>query len=238
MLMPLSVPCDGCVRRQCPHLCQLSERDDTIRSPTRAEGQETSSLGASRSRTTDSRTLQISASEHAQANDPITIPSMSSSNPSLVSRDHVSVVQPTWSNLTQVHNLSEGCNVARGNDEAQYQQLHLDALTGCPNEIQQVQSVESGPSANFGSLRLDTGGRSRYFGPTAASQWLRDVSRVCCSCSHCQVEYMSTDRLFVARFCRGTRYSNIFETTFTTYKTRQSVSQPGSGLSQHHVSVS
>lgn len=32
---------------------------------------------------------------------------------------------------------------------------------------------------SFGSLRIGRDGRSRYLGPTAASQWLRDVSPVC-----------------------------------------------------------
>jgi hypothetical protein len=40
----------------------------------------------------------------------------------------------------------------------------------------QAAPLDSQPPTNVGSLRLDKGGRSRFFGPTAASQWLRDVS--------------------------------------------------------------
>jgi len=92
----------------------------------------------------------------------------------MVTGVHESDALLAWGNITEDYSLSSG-------KVSQSKHLRLDARpTGSEHshETRQAQGVESVTSANVGSLRLDTGGRSRYFGPTAASQWLRDVSRI------------------------------------------------------------
>lgn len=126
--------------------------------------------------------VEDSASEPVHANDHISLPSIPIASQRLMSRDQVPDFQPAWSSLADGHILSAESNVAQTGTHSQYHQLHLDAMADVPNEMRKLESVESGPSANVGSLRLDTGGRSRYFGPTAASQWLRDVSQVYSIC--------------------------------------------------------
>lgn len=92
----------------------------------------------------------------------------------MVTQDHESEALLAWGNITEDYSLSSA-NAAQSNH------LRVDARpTGSDDshETRQAPGVESVTSANVGSLRLDTGGRSRYFGPTAASQWLRDVSHI------------------------------------------------------------
>lgn len=80
----------------------------------------------------------------------------------------------------------------RSEEEGQSQQLHSDfnlpttyrgndiASGGDTSHIQ-GDAVIQDDGRSFGTLLISRGGRSKYLGPTAASEWLQDVSLTRCS---------------------------------------------------------
>jgi len=130
--------------------------------------------GGSQAFAIDTGSIVGSGHESVKDNNYISFPSIPILSPLMVTQDHESEALLAWGNITEDYSLSSA-NAAQSNH------LRVDARpTGSDNshETRQAPGVESVTSANVGSLRLDTGGRSRYFGPTAASQWLRDVSHI------------------------------------------------------------
>ena len=171
------MPCGGCIRRLCPNLCQGIEKDNVARHTPRARSSE-APLGRSQAFTAGAQPLVGSEDEQMDVNDYISFPSIPISSPLFVSQDHESGAQLEWGDVPEDYSRMSASNTAQSNH------LLPDVRPGGSNKSQgtrQTQGVESDPSTNVGSLRLDTGGRSRYFGPTAASQWLRDVSQVYCT---------------------------------------------------------
>jgi hypothetical protein len=172
------VPCGGCIRRQCPDLCRI-DNDDNERPSARATSHETTSASTSRLFASDGQNLGGFEGERLLASDYMTFPSVTAANTRSASRDRT-LERHLGNELANGNNLSNKRDAAPSNPQPQHQHLRLEEIVTAgpskPPGLPRAQSMESGPSANVGSLRLDTGGRSRYFGPTAASQWLRDVS--------------------------------------------------------------
>lgn len=167
----LPVPCGGCIRRLCPDLCQNIDEGNLVRGTPRVRSSETP-LGRSQACAADTRPIVGSEVEQVNANDYMSFPSIPISSPLLVPGDHELVAQLAWGDDPEDYSRTSDSNTTQLRDTRPAGPINS-------HETRQAQGVKSGPSANVGSLRLDTGGRSRYFGPTAASQWLRDVSPIC-----------------------------------------------------------
>ena len=174
------MPCGGCIRRQCPDACHI-DNDDNDRVSARATSHDTTSANTSQLFPSNDQSLSIfSERQQFLSNEYMAFPSETVISTRSASQDRIIVARPGIRDTGEGHNVSSERDAAHFDRQAQRQQPLLDDGTTAEEpstslEPLQAQSIDSGPSANVGSLRLDTGGRSRYFGPTAASQWLRDV---------------------------------------------------------------